>query len=51
MSEEQLVQLVSVITNLSVMVLGTALQLEQLAVDLPSGVTKYRGYFDVFKDQ
>lgn len=44
-------QLVSVTMNLAVMMLGTALQLEQLAVDLPSDVTKYRGYFDVFKDQ
>ena len=51
MSEEQLVQLVSVTTNLSVMMFGTALQLEQLAGDLPSDVTKYRGYFDVLKDQ
>lgn len=33
-------QLVSVTMNLAVMMLGTALQLEQLAVDLPSDVTK-----------
>lgn len=39
-------QLVTTTTNLSVMMHDIAMQLEKLAVHLPSDVTKYRRYFD-----